>query len=450
MSLVAPQGLAEDLVQRYAVPVAYGDKPEGDTGLPASFRVLPKATCETIPKSLDWSMRTRVVSIDKAYVRNACVLQLPAAPGQAPLRVAYEDQKAGVLNGERHLTVMTAPDGRRAVLTRGRASIPSPIPFPLVACVTWTDGLDCQAGMFTLKPEVGGGSGQVRDREAREIAAVLGLEPRVVTRVETAPRRYALLLDEGQTRRLAAGAEPRVAEAQAFGAKAVDEQLARFSRLISGEVASDQSLDTWMVVQNADRLDDQAPALMAAIERDLGDRSARDRRRQFGRVAAALQPETFARIGPRLLAATARDEELQEADGLIVRLGDLGAAAAPTLAGLFDTERGTRRTNAMLGLCRGGTQAGGFADQVVAAARADPRSERLQAGVVALLRMGRRDLAQSLAALPISDNTNLAGQRHHRQWVDKALATVKPDSPRSACKVDRGDSEIADVPWLRD
>jgi hypothetical protein len=447
MSLVAPLGLADDLVQRYAVPVAYADKPDGDTGRPSSFRVLPKATCETIPKSLDLSMGTGAVSIDGAHVRNACLLRLPAAPDRPPLRVVREDGKAEVPNGERFRTVITAPDGRRAVLTHGRARIPSPIPFPLAGCFTWTAGLECDAKMFTLQPSVGEVAGSVEDREAREVAGVLRLQPRAFTRVETGPRRYALLLDEGQTRRLTTGSESQVAQAQAFGAKAVDEQLARFSRLISGEVASDQSLGVWTVIQNADRLDDQA--LMAAIERDLGDPSAYDRRGQFGRAAAALTPEAFARIGPRLIVAVAQDEQLQQAEGLLARLGDLGAMAAPTLASLLEREHGTWRISAMLGLCRAGPQARGFADQAAAAARADPRSERLQAGVVALLRMDRRDLAQQLAALPISDNVNAPGRLRHRRWLDNALATVTPASPRSACKVDRRDSEVVDLPWLR-
>ena len=441
MSLVAPDDLSQVLVQRFALPVAYGDLPDETSGRPSAYRVLPKAVCDTIPRPPEVWRVTTPVKIGEAYAENVCLLTVSAKPSLPAYTVTFTDRFAP-RNGYEHIE-LTAPDGRRGVLRRGRVPVLLPIPFPLVVCTTWTNGLECHAQMSVGLP-VGASSGKLSDEGAGPVARALGLAPRATTPVGIGSR-PSVVLDDGQTKSLAAGSEAAVIQAQGLARKVVDDQFAMLSRFLAGQDPGG-GFEAWLVIKNADRLDAQADALAEALT------SGKSYKEDLGRIAAALKPDVFARIGPRLLPAVAADPTLREADSLVVRLGDLGAPAVPTLLGLFEVERGTHRTSALLGLCRAGREARGGADQVAAAARSAPWSNTLQAGVAALLRMGRPDLARSLAELPIADSTNEAGRRHHRQWIDKTLATVGPDSPRSACTVRRGDSsfEIADVPWLKD
>ncbi|MBI1686195.1 serine/threonine-protein kinase [Caulobacter hibisci] len=439
-ALLAPGQLAQTLVERYALPVVYRSPDVYGSGQPAALRVLPRATCETIPKSPDLRMTTQRLSVGRALVSNACLLTLPGAPPGPALRVDTGEGPGDLEPGLRRLT-LTAPDGRTVALAYGIAAVPSPIPFPLVGCFTWTRH-ECTAGFYRLKPVVGGGAGG----HPAMIAAALGLAPRPVNRIRT-DGKLILALDEAQTRALATGSEPAVAEARAYGRRAVAGSLDRFSRLMAGEdLAPDEAFDRWIVVSNADQVD--AEALLAAIRRAHGDPSRSDAQRTFGAVAAALPAQAFARIGPRLAPLGGADEALAGADWLAVRLGDVGAPAALPLATRVEAGRGVPgRTDALLGLCRAGPAAAGVADRVAAIPRSDSRGDVIEASMLALLRMGRRDLAQPLAALPATNGFNGAARRGYRKQIEQILAEVGPASPRSACRLDR-DDRLPRVPWL--
>lgn len=338
--------------------------------------------------------------------------------------------------------MLTAPDGRRATIVHGWTKVLSPIPFPLVGCMTWTER-QCQAGMFHLRPIVG----QIDGQGARSVAAVLGLKPRAVSMVRNERGRLIGHLDPAETERLAAGSEPAVAEARAFGQQVVDRQFALLTGLIEGQDPGDERLDTWIVVTHADRVD--AEALMTGLERDQGDPSAADRRELLGEVAAGLKPDALARIGPRLARVMAADKQLQEDDDLMIRLGDTGEPGARVLAPLLEQAQGRgARTYLTQGLCRAGTAGGGAAQLVTDTALADPDSELLQAALVAVLRMGRRDLAQRLAHAPVGQGPNAAGRRYHREWMEKALAQVTPASPPGACRTQRNNYSLPDLAWL--
>ena len=453
MSLVAPQDLAQDLVQSYQLPVTYDDRPYGDTGRPLAYRVLPRAACDTIPRSPQASMLTQQARIDDSHADNACLLQLPAVP-PLPVYTVENPDRFAPRGGLEHVT-LTAPDGRRARLRRGTVPVLLPVPFPIIFCVTWTNGLECKHEMSVGLP-AGLSSGQAGDGGGPWIASVLDLKPRATTasvgRARAFDRSRHVLLDEAQTQRLAAGSEAAVIEAQGLGQKIVEDQFVMLSRMVAGQPPGGR-FEPWLVAKNADRLDrSQAEALVAALARGPGGALEESERKNLGWVAAALKPEVFAQVGPELISSVAADPALQDVGSLVVRLGDLGAPATPTLVSLLGGARGMDRTSAILGLCRAGRDARSAADPVLAAARAMPSEDNLQAGVVALLRMGRPDLAAALADQPIAGGLNEAGRRHHRQWADKALTTMGPDSPRSTCAVRWGDSnfELADVPWLKD
>lgn len=436
-SILAPGRLAQSLVERYALPVVYRYPDVYRSGQPAALRVLPRATCETIPKSPDLRMTAQRMMVGRALVSNACVLSLPGEPQGPVVRVVTGEGPGDLEPGLRRLT-LTAPDGRAVALSYGIAAVPSPVPFPLVSCLTWTRH-ECTHTLYRLKPGVGGGA----EGFAGMVAGVLGLTERPIHTTKTGGK-LILSLDEAQTRALAAGSEPAVAQARAFGRQAVDKNLARFSRLMAGEdLAQDEDFSRWIVVSNADQVDPEA--LLAAIGRAYGDRSRSSAQQTFADVAAALPAEAFARIGPSLAPLVGEDEALE---GLAVRLGDLGAPAALPLAKRAEAVRAVPgRTDALLGLCRAGPAAAGVADRVAAIPRGDARADVIEASVLALLRMGRRDLAQPLAALPASNGFNGAARRGYRKAIDRILAEVGPNSPRSVCKLD-GDTRLPRVPWL--
>jgi hypothetical protein len=440
MSLVASAPLAGDLVQRYALPATYAAPERADPT--ALLRVLPQAVCETIPKSPDHDMRTTGVTLENGRADNACLLSLPAAPPLPVLTISETTSDPAEAVNLNRIT-LSAPDGRRVTLSHGWTKVLSPIPFPLVGCMTWIER-KCEAAMFSLTPRVGAVDGY----GARSVAVVLGLKPRLATKAHDERGRPVWRLDEAQTLRLAAGSEPAVAQARTFGARAVDHQLALLTQVIEGQDPGERP-DSWILITNADRVD--ADALMTALERDLGDSGAHDRRELLREVAAALTPQAIDRIGPRLVRAVAADERLRESDSLMIRLGDVGEPAARLLSSMLDTESGRgARTYLTLGLCRAGTAGADAAQLVADKALADTDAESLQAATVAVLRMGRRDLAERLVQAPVGGGLNGPGQGRHRDWMKKTLAQVTPASPRGVCRTRDHNYSPPDVPWLRD
>ena len=442
--LVAPRRLAEALVNGYAIPVVHADG-DGRTslGAPASLRILPKAVCDTIARSPDGVMTVTPAGSPRARVDNACLLRLPGRAERPAVRVTRDPPED--IGGPTTRLTLTAPDGRGVTLVRGQALVPFPIPLPLVGCVTWTSR-DCVAQFVSLPLATGGRD----DAETGMVAAALGLKPRRSQTLKTTGSYSHLALDEAQTEALAAGSEPAVAEARAYGAKVVDKALARFRRLMAGQdLATGETFDSWIVVSNADKLDGEADTLMAAIERDAQEPARTDNMRIYGKVAAALPAAAFDRIGPRLAAMVETSQALRNADGLVVRLGDLGKPAVPALARIIDDapSRELRRL-AALGLCRAGEDARPSANEIVSSVRIRPDPDVNQAVVLALLRMDRPDLARSVADQAIDSRSNAAGQRRQRDRIDQALHQVSSASPRSACQSDRSDRPLPNLPWL--
>lgn len=445
MDLVAPGRLAQGVLYGHAIPTAYTDARglRGD-GVPVSLRILPPAVCDTIPRSPDFRMSVSTVGFELPDLANACMLSLPGDPERPAVFVKRDPQFPQ--DTPRTRLTLTAPDGAAVTLVHGRHGVALPLPLPFVACLTWSK-LDCKAEWIRLPLAVGG-----RDEdEAAMIAAALGLKPRISQLVKGRnPLDASLVLDEAQTEALAAGSEPAVAEARAYGGKVVDTALARFRSLLAGQaLARGEIFDSWIVASNADKLDGEAGALLAAIERDLADPDRTASMRVYGEVAAALPPETFDRIGPGLAEMVGADETLRTSRGLVIRLGDLGEPAVPVLIGMLEADRSREvRIDAALGLCRAGRKARDVADRVARSGRANMDSDATEALVLALMRMDRPDLARALAA-PTGEGRDGKGRaRPAPSRVQTALAEVDAASPPSACLRGGFANRLPDLPWL--
>ncbi len=459
LSLVGPGDLIETLVQTHALPVAYADGSDGRVGVPTSWRVLPQAACDTIPLSEDVAVVKGGVRIDDVYAEGGCLLKSPAAPDHPPITVRIT-QRTALLGVEAlRETAIATPDGRRATIVTGRATILSPIPFPLVTCFTWS-GLECHAAMLGLPRDVGRASPRRRgdDDYAAErpwIPRVLGLASRTARPAAPVDFHERVRLDDEQTARLAAGSEAVVARARALAGKAADEEYTRLDRRLAGDM-SGPTPRPWLLIRYAARMDDaMADRIMDRIAADRAEPARAQQRRDLGELAASLPPERFARLGPRLLKAVRQDAELRAIAPLLTRLGDLGETAAPTLEALLDSVEPDRRAAVMLGLCRAGPAARGAADRAATVALAGSDPEIRQAATVALLRMDRRDLAERLAPPRTGDPAPAVGPGYlaflgsDERWNRQLLARVSGASPPSVCKA-RGGHPLADVPWLRD
>ncbi len=175
---------------------------------------------------------------------------------------------------------------------------------------------------------------------------------------------------------------------------------------------------------------------MDGLKDTLKEPRKNDLRRILAQAVAAMSPDGFVANKARILEIVSDPRAYEGEPGLLIRLGDYGADAAPLLLRELVPKKGNMDNSiaAALGICRGGTSLGSPQTSVALLNALDALQEKYmldymrEAVFRALLRTGDRANAEKIN---FSD-TRLTRER------DEVLRTLTPASPTSECRHKRG------------
>jgi hypothetical protein len=419
---------AEELVKSTSLPVAYDANRNFEGASHLSHRLGTAETCDRIqkdPAAAGAGIRAFGFHRDGRFVEGQCIYYAPRDPGLPAYRVsASEKQVDDALLPRRLVTIrIDAPSGRSATLRTAAAEPLGWIPLPVIGCAMTSTNWGCFATFYRSRIRPAGGSKALGGGEVAAVADALGLGGApAAAAAETAGESVGATLD---------GIVAARAEAS----------LANLDRMIAGGEGRFTVNDVAGLTERPDLLGPRAGKMAAAFAAAAaGGYATREKAGVLSGLLAMLAPADFHRVEDRLLAVYQGGGEAMAAsdqDPLVTRLGDLGQRALPMLERNIES-RGN--DNVILGLCRVGPAAAGSADRVAAVLRATSRSSDRSvhsAAYVALLRMGRADLA---------DSDPDSASRYRKGEYETMRRSVGPSSPPGMCVDDWGLPRLPDVP----
>jgi hypothetical protein len=372
------------------------------------------------------------------YDRNtgACILGVAEDPQRPPVTLSGEESDQQVGFGQAHISTLKASNG--AEVSFGVLTTLAPFPMPVIGCglIDSMNKWRCVFKLANSRQAFGGAD------SSHALAQALGLQARLV-HPKAGPRFPGLQTGELDPAQLAES-QREASGALAVARSASDDEF-RQSLALLPQYVRDPTMRVpggfyWSLTSHADQLGPRAEELAD----DLDQLQADSARVDIAQIIAALPDADFARIGPRVMVAAdqSNGETLDHATTLLARLGDLGPSATPTL---LEHIRPPGAAAAMIGLCRiGAPAAGDAAEAIVAFARSKPdymsfNADAARAGYMAEMRLGRPDLAKIV--LGMSPN----GPKRLPAGADQ----ISPNSPPNACRLNKFDNGLANVPWLQ-
>ncbi|WP_442188745.1 hypothetical protein [Rhizobium leguminosarum] len=425
-ALVFAKGGAWDgawLTQNFTLPVAYSVNPNFPEGY-LSNRMIDSAVCAKVRETR--ALQSAFVNAfdfhdgealgDRRTKNRFCNLSMPEKPELPIVTVSQEETKGF----EKSLPVtwismtITMPDGRRFQLLGGMAAPLGWIPMPIIGCGlnSGAPSWDCTAGFSRngFTPIVSGNSRYKGDSIV--LAQALGLKPMAVEN------------------RVGSDSAVILAKIAVTEEATLARQIANVDAMIADPAAKVTERRVDVLINHTDVLTSRADAIMTGVERAAAmtgrlRSSARENGRILARLAAALPPDKFFELGPRLLSVYARadnDHWLWEAEPLLRRLGDLGPGALPYLANPRASLPSVNGAG-VEGLCRVGSSGRAVAEPLLLALWANPNLgyDRLSDMFVALRRMG-------ISPPPLVDDKRNLFAKLQADWAD-----VSPSSPPRVC-----------------
>ncbi|MGO8503904.1 hypothetical protein AB9F35_20695 [Rhizobium leguminosarum] len=425
-ALVFAKGGAWDgawLTQNFALPVTYSVSPNFPEGY-LSNRMIDSAVCAKVRATR--ALQSAFVQAldfhdgealdDRRTENRFCNLSMPEKPELPIVTVSQEETK----DFEKSLpvrlitTTITMPDGRRFQLLGGTAAPLSWIPMPIIGCFlnSGAPSWDCSAGFSRngFTPIISSNTPYKGDSTA--LARALGLKPVAIE--DRVGSDSAVILAK-----IAATEEATLAR-----------QIANVDAMIADPAAKVTEWQVDVLANRTDALTSRAEAIMTGIERAAAmtgrlRSSARESGRILARLAAALPPDKFVELGPRLLSvyASADDDHwLWETEPLLRRLGDLGPGALPYLANPRASLPSVNGAG-VEGLCRVGSSGRALAEPLLLALWAKPNLgyDRLSDLFAAMRRMG-------ISPPPLVDDKRNLFAKLQADWAD-----VSPSSPPRVC-----------------
>ena len=444
-ALVITGGSGEDLVLDYRIPVVFTPNPNAAPASNLSLRAAPKSVCDEIGAAILGPVQAMpAVSGGRVY-DNLCLLRMfedPALP-VVSLSASKQTGVAQLLTYEMTTVRAVGPDGQAASRQVGVAGVLSPIPQPVIGCVLndAQNRWQCVADLVRLRVGIGGQPGaKAEPPTAGVIAALLALQPRSLTvthkggffpfaKVRADPSEF----DAASQAQVTALADQLLQAQTAADIRQLPDYLA-------GGPTEDNGFATTLA-RHADQVASFADRMSAAYEQAV-DSDQSNRVYTLGTILAALPEDDFARVGPRLLqVAGGQGERRPVPETLIARFGDLAPASTPYLRRLLAGRDGMAIDGAILALCRAGANAQADGPAIVAALRLNSGVQSREAAFVALRRMGRFDLAQTIEG---------PRRAFDHAYFEGDAAQITPDSPRTVCRLGGAiANNLPDVAWLR-
>jgi len=377
-------------IQAYDLPVVYAANPNFKTAAHLAHRIGSAETCTLIRTKPEFGASGVFASGFKEgnkFIDGLCKYYAPEDPGLPVLTITAVTEKddGWWLPKTIDSIRITAASGQTIELKSGYAAPIEWFPKPMLGCflnsarASW----DCIANFSREKMRGLGAEGAYGGSTVQVIAQALQLKPSPATERQKT-------VGESMERELGSIVEERISLS-----------VSNLDRLIANPTRNVTLHDLNGLTERLDTLGERAEGMSEALVKtlDAGLRS-RESSLNLQRMIAALKPQDFSRIGWQLLAEFEKRPGLHRkmfSDELLMRFGDLGPIAIPLLDRLAFSEGNTESAAAILGLCRIGKPAGKLSDKVAAVLMSTPRvgfyHEQHSAAFVALLRMGRPDLA---------------------------------------------------------
>ncbi len=278
--------------------------------------------------------------------------------------------------------IVRAASGEAIELKSGYASTMSWWPQPVLGCslIDNPSSWRCTLQFWKGKDQGLGAEGDEGEASVRIIAKALNLK-----------------LFDANTKRDTNQAN---LEHQKAIAEEVSRSIANLDELITNPTKKVTSRDLAGLSTRLDILGQRAEGMTVALFRAIdGDLTLWENSLNLQRLIALLKPEDFNRIGTKLLAEFEARPDLPNqvySVELLQRLGDLGPMSSEILAKVAFSDKDSRSAAALLGICKMGTPAAKLASNIEIILASTKRSdERHSAAYVALLRIGREDLADN-------------------------------------------------------
>lgn len=409
-------------VQAYDVPVVYAATPNFKTAAHLAHRIGSAETCTLIRTKPEFGasgVHTSGFKEGTKFVDGLCKYYAPEDPSLPALIITAVTEKNDgwwLPNTVDNIRI-TAASGQTIELKSGYAAPIEWFPEPMLGCFlnSGNASWDCFANFSREKMRGLGAEGAYGGSTIQIIAQALQLKPSPATE-----RRKTI--EESMEPQLGSIVEDRISLS-----------VSNLDRLIADPTRNVTFHDLNGLTERLDTLGERAEAMSTAVIKtlDAGLRS-RESSLNLQRMIAVLKPQDFSRVGKGLLAEFETRSTLHRkmfSDELLMRFGDLGPIAIPLLDQLAFVEGNTGSAAAILGLCRIGKPAEKLSEKVAAVLMTTPRvgfyNEQHSAAFVALLRMGRPDLA---------DQDPDAGSYYRAGDYAKLRQTATPESSPDICQ----------------
>ncbi|MFT3730453.1 MAG: hypothetical protein QM780_03365 [Hyphomicrobium sp.] len=414
------QNGASELVQNYDVSSAYQESQGNKISGYLAYRLAPNDLCDKVRANSAyreagisaWGIHDRPFGErQRKRVEGVCVLRLPEEPQLEPLFLSEtsEDVRSFIL--PYRLVKTTIEHGTESItLLSGRASPLTWFPIPVMGCalIDSSSSWDCVVQFWRSSVEIPHPDGTA-STSVSTVATALGLKYSPVAERITA---------------IDAARLPNVDNV-------VDDSIQRATATIDSVIANPAQ----RIMRSDVRGLDKRPDIIAPRAEKMGEavRGALDNgfletANVLEDLLAILPSDQFDPVARTLLADLKQRRRVDynmASEMFVARLGDFGADAIPVLQHLAFEVDAFRRRAALVGLCRAGPVAAPLADRINHILTTTYRGDNShEPAFVALLRIGRRDLAEQD---PHADSEYR--NRDYKNW----LATVTPDSPVSIC-----------------
>jgi hypothetical protein len=290
---------ATDMVDNYAVPVAYDENANFKGASHIAYRLIDNAICKEIRDTratgdaginVLWFHDTNGNGVaDSVFEDRFCNLQQPEDPALPVYIVETQETKTSVgsLPVTLTTTTVTTPDGRTFVLKGGFASPLGWLPLPVVGCMQWTE-TKCDAAFWRNSP-TSLIAKKFRFSPDPSLARALGLTP------------------VAREARVAVDAEGVAKMVEEKRQSVVTEELATLDAVIDDVTTKTDSVPFRSLTTQIALLEPRLPGMVAAVERGVGEPKGRSNAQQVFGLIKSMPGDKVAPYKARLDALWVQD-----------------------------------------------------------------------------------------------------------------------------------------------